>query len=74
MDGSSTSFMLAAGVGGIYLVFTPLVLLGIYIFIDRLADRGREPRRAGASYEQKDPALWRPADVRQYLKDRRKFK
>lgn len=68
----STSLVIAAGVAAIYTLFGPLVLLGIYIFLTRLAEGGsRNKPRKKPRPEEKDPAVWTPDDSRQYLKDRR---
>lgn len=73
----NTSLAIILGVGAIYFFFAPLVLLGIYMFVGRLAegdDSEERSRHRKPSYEEKDPAIWSPEDVRQYLKEGRKFK
>lgn len=66
----NTSLILAAGVAGIYIIFGPLVVLAIYIFFNRMAEAPdrQAPRRSSLPGE-KDPALWTPEDVGQYLKN-----
>ncbi len=67
-----TGMIVAGGVVAIYIIFGPLVLLGIYVFIDRLARGGEQAGRRGSSPpEEKEPDVWSPGDVRRYLKDRK---
>ena len=72
----ATSLILALGVAAIYILFAPVVILGIYIFFDRMAEgpEARQTARRKPLPEEKEPELWTPADVRKYLKGRQKSK
>ncbi|MBC7357627.1 MAG: hypothetical protein H5U10_03715 [Desulfacinum sp.] len=65
---------LAVGMVAIYVLFGPLVLLGLYIFFDRLAESGPEgpaPATGGNGQERrKDASLWTQGDAERYVRDR----
>ncbi len=57
----------------IYIIFGPLILLGIYAFFDWLAEKGpKKPEQQDdqKTYKDKDPSLWTDNDIREYLKQK----
>jgi len=67
--------IIAAGVLVIYMVLGPLVIMGIYSFLDRMAEKaGEQETMDSTSGSKKDPALWSERDVRQYLQKHRRFR
>ena len=73
MNGANTTLNLALSVLAIYVLFGPIILLGIYAFFDRLAEKqGRKPgKKSEADLKTKDPALWTGQDVRKYFEQDR---
>ena len=71
----NVGMIIAGAVLAIYLIFGPLVLLGIYVFFDRMAEKGEtiNPVRKNVSAEDKNPELWSAGDVRQHLKRKRRI-
>jgi len=69
----NVGLIIAAAVLAVYLILGPIVLLGFYTFFDRMADKNDEGATKNSSFEDKDAALWSSRDVRQYLKQRRRF-
>ena len=69
--------IIAAGVVVIYIILGPLVILGVYAFFDRLAEKAGEASvRNGQQMlppHEKDPALWTDEEVRVYLAKKRSF-
>lgn len=61
-----TGVMIAVLIIGLYICAGPFILLGLYILFDRLAER--DPMTTPAKdLLDKDPSLWGPADVDEYL-------
>ena len=58
--------LIAIATISIYIVVGPLVLFGIYVFIDRLA-QGSERENTQQSSASRDPALWGRKEVKAYL-------
>ncbi len=72
MSGGNTGLNLAVSVLTIYVIFGPIILLAIYAFFDRLAEKeGKRPaQKNGGGYKDKDPALWSDEDVNRYIAER----
>ncbi|MFP4237466.1 MAG: hypothetical protein ACLFRQ_08000 [Desulfonatronovibrio sp.] len=73
MSGANTTLNLALTVLAIYVLFGPIILLSIYAFFDRLAEKeGRKPvKKNETDLKTKDPALWTAQDIRHYLEEGR---
>ncbi len=70
----NTGVLIAAAVAALYLIFGPIILLAIYAFFDRMADKKyADTRRSGFSMTDKDPALWTARDVLQYMEKQDHF-
>ena len=68
----NTGLIIAIGVVAIYVLFGPLVLLGIYMFIDHLAEGNRPwPDQTKTATEKKDPAIWNLSDTRRFREELR---
>ncbi len=65
----SPGFLIVIGVISLYTLFGPLVLLGLYIYFDRLSHQSSSMATQKAMYEDKDPALWTENDVIAYLQE-----
>ena len=59
--------LIACATLSIYVIVGPLVLFGIYVFIDRLA-QGDENSQKKKKKAQGDPALWGRHEVKAYIK------
>ena len=70
MSEENTTVSLAVSVLAIYVIFGPIILLSIYAFFDRLAEKqGKKPfSKEDQGLQDKDPALWSDADVRKFIK------
>lgn len=70
MSEGNTGFYLAISVLTIYVIFGPVILLGVYSFFDWLAEKERKnvSPKENSSYLDKNPDLWSEEDVRKYLK------
>ncbi len=67
--------IIAAGVLVIYVVLGPIVIMGIYSFLDRMAEKaGEQDKSDSARRSKNDPALWSAGDVRKYLQKHRRFR
>ncbi len=70
--------LIAASVLVIYIILGPIVILGIYVFFDRMAEKAENTEETGIRKsvlpEDKDPALWSDRDVRLYLQRKRRFR
>ncbi len=67
--------IIAAGVLVIYLVLGPIVIMGIYSFLDRMAEKAGEQEKTDSTPRgKKDPALWTSRDVRRYMLKHRRFR
>lgn len=71
MSGGNTALNLAMSVLAIYLLFGPMILLGIYACFDRLAEKeGRSARKNQEKQKKTDPALWNDSDLAAYLREK----
>ncbi len=70
MSEANTTVSLAISVLAIYVIFGPIILLSIYAFFDRLAEKeGKKPvSKNDQDFQDKDPSLWSDADVQKYIK------
>ena len=59
--------LIALATLSIYVIVGPLVLFGIYVFIDRLAQGNENPQK-NTKKRQDDPALWGKTEVASYIK------
>jgi hypothetical protein len=61
-----TGVMIAVLIIGLYICAGPFILLGLYILFDRLAERDPVTTPVKDLLD-RDPSLWSPADVDEYL-------
>lgn len=70
--------IIAASVLVIYIILGPIVILGIYVFFDRLAEKSEYAEDSSARKlalpEDRDPALWSEQDVRLHIQRKRRFR
>ena len=60
--------LIACATLSIYIIVGPLVLFGIYVFLDRLAQGDENQHRARKKQGKNDPALWGRMEVKAFIK------
>jgi hypothetical protein len=67
-----TGLMIAVQLIGLYVILGPLVVLGLYILFDRLAESEPQSNKRVRNLDS-DPALWNSNHVRAYFDQKEKY-